>query len=82
MLSAMRTLPAGFQDFLNRSATTLCYCWLITRQDGIRLGFTDHDKLLAFDGQTYSPASGLSRTALNFRLGLRVDNVDVEGRLR
>ncbi len=40
----MRTIPAALQAKLESGATTLCRCWLITRRDGMRQGFTDHDE--------------------------------------
>ena len=49
----MRALSAGLQDHLNSGATTLCWCWRITRNDGTAFGFTDHDRDIAFDGTLF-----------------------------
>lgn len=78
----MRTIPAGLQAHLDTGATTLAWCWRITRRDGSRLGFTDHDVDIVFDGTTFEAASGLDATEVRETVGLNVDNVDVEGALR
>jgi uncharacterized phage protein (TIGR02218 family) len=78
----MRTLPAGLQAHLDSGATTLCWCWRITRADGLRFGFTDHDQDVAFDGTVFEAASGFSATEVEGSVGLNVDNLDVEGALR
>ena len=77
----MKTLPDGMQAHLDSGATTLCWCWKLTRRDGAIYGFTDHDCDLSFDGVTYSADSGFTATELQSSLGLSVDNVDVEGAL-
>ena len=38
----MRTIPSALQAKLDSGVTFLCRCWLITRQDGVTQGFTDH----------------------------------------
>ena len=45
-------------------ATTLCHCWRLSMRDGSRLGFTDHDGDLAFDGTTFLAGSGLDPSAI------------------
>ncbi len=78
----MKTLPAGLQTHLDGGATHLCWCWRLTRADGERLGFTDHDRDLAFDGTAFEAASGFSVTEIKDGVGLSVDNLDVSGALR
>lgn len=34
----MRALPEGLDE------ARLCHAWILTRADGTRLGFTDHDQ--------------------------------------
>lgn len=75
----MRAVPAGLQAHLDSATTTLCTCWRITRRDGVRLGFTDHDRNIVFDGTTYEAASGLSGTETRASVGLSVDNMEVDG---
>ncbi len=82
----MKTLPQGFQAHLDSGATTLCWCWRITRRTGERLsftdlGFTDHDCDLVFDGTTFEAATGFSATEISSSVGLGVDNLEVESAL-
>ena len=78
----MRNLPAGMQSPLDSGATTLCHCWRLTRNDGLVLGFTDHDRDLNFSGTTYIATDGFEKTEMVSGLGLGVDNLDVAGALR
>jgi len=62
-------------------ATTLCFCWRVTKRDGTALGFTDHDRMLVFDGSTFEPQSGFSQSEAQSSLGLAVDTAEIEGAL-
>lgn len=64
---------------LASGATTLSWCWRITRADGEVLGFTDHDRALAFDGITFEPESGLVASEVRSGSDLSVDAQDAEG---
>ena len=77
----MKILPDGLAAHLAGGATTLCHCWKLVRADGAVMGFTDHDRDLAFDGVTYEAAAGLTASAIETRAGLAVDNLDVLGAL-
>ena len=57
----MRTLPPGLAAHLQSGTTTLCWCWRLTRRDGVRQGFTDHDRDLNFDGTTFEAAAGFEQ---------------------
>jgi uncharacterized phage protein (TIGR02218 family) len=61
--------------------TTVARCWLVTRPDGERFGFTDHDRDLSFDGVTFRADTGLSARALSQATGLAVDNTEAMGAL-
>ena len=78
----MKTLPAGLQAHLDTGATTLAWCWRLTRADGPVYGFTDHDHDLNFDGTTFEAASGFTGSDIRSSIGLSVDNLDVAGALR
>lgn len=77
----MRQIPGGLQAHLDSGATTLCWCWRLTRRDGLRQGFTDHDCDLVFDGTTFEAAAGFSGSEMVEQLGLATDNMQVEGAL-
>ena len=78
----MRLLPAALQAHLDSGATTLCTCWRIIRNDGMPLGFTDHDRDLEFDGMTFEAATGFTATEIESTVGLGIDNLDVESVLK
>lgn len=61
--------------------TTVARCWALTRSDGQRYGFTDHDRDLAFDGLIFRAGSGLTALALQQSTGLSVDNSEAMGAL-
>jgi uncharacterized phage protein (TIGR02218 family) len=77
----MKTLPAGMQAHLDSGATTLAWCWRLTRADGVRFGFTDHDRDLAFDGTDFEAGSGFAGSEIKQSLGLSIDNLDASGAL-
>ncbi len=64
---------------LATGATTVARCWALTRGDGFRLGFTDHDRPLAFDGLAFRPDTGLAARAVVQGTGLAVDNTEALG---
>lgn len=74
----MRSFDPAFSAHLASGATTLCWCWRITRADGSRLGFTDHDRQIIFDGTTFEAATGFSSSEITESLGLSVDNLEVQ----
>lgn len=77
----MKTLPSGLQAHLDGGATTLCWCWKLTRRDNVVQGFTDHDRSLSFDGVTYDAVSGFTASQVESSLGLAVDNLTLAGAL-
>ena len=77
----MKTLATGLQAHLDSGATTLCWCWRITRADAQVQGFTDHDVDVNFDGTDFEAASGISASEVQSTLGLAVDNLAVMGAL-
>lgn len=74
----MKILPPGLQAHLDSGVTTLCWCWRLTRRDGLLIGFTDHDRDLSFDGTTFEAAAGFTATEMKHGVGLGVDNLEVE----
>lgn len=77
-MSGAETLKAR----LASGANQLARCWELTRTDGERLGFTDHDCGLTFDGLTFEASAGLTAGALERSTGLSVDNAQAVGALR
>jgi uncharacterized phage protein (TIGR02218 family) len=77
----VKKLSAALQDHLDGEATTMCYCWRVTRTDGIVQGFTEHDEDITFAGTTFLASSGFTATQVQHSLGLAVDNLNVDGAL-
>jgi uncharacterized phage protein (TIGR02218 family) len=77
----MRSIPAALQTKLDAGVTTLARCWLITRNDGITQGFTDHDEDVVVDAVTCSAGSGLTGSEVTQKLGLAVDGSELSGAL-
>lgn len=77
----MKTLSPGLVAHVQTGVTTLCWCWRLTRADGIRLGFTDHDRNLSFDDTLFEAAAGFTASDIKSTVGLNVDNLDVTGAL-
>ena len=75
----MKTLNSGLASHLAGGVTTLARCWTLTRRDSVRLGFTDHDQDIIFDGVVHRARSGLQASDASAELGLAVASVDVAG---
>ncbi|MDV7145085.1 DUF2163 domain-containing protein [Tropicimonas sp. TH_r6] len=66
-------------DHLLTGATTTCRCWMIERKDGWKRGFTDHDRDLVVDRNTYLASTGLTASALETTTGISVNNTETIG---
>jgi uncharacterized phage protein (TIGR02218 family) len=75
----MRTIPAALKAHLDQEATTTCNCWRVTRRDGMVIGFTDHDRDLAFDGTQFFAASGFTASETEQAAGLGAQADEVAG---
>jgi len=73
----VKTLGAPLTAHLLQTVTTLAECWLVTRADGTKLGFTTHDRDLVIGGVTYEAASGHYQSAVASTSGLSTDDVDI-----
>ncbi len=78
----MKVLPPGMQEHLDSGGTTLCWCWRLTRPDGLILGFSDHDRPLSFEGTIFEAFTGFTASEIKDSVGLNVDDLDVAGALR
>ncbi|RUS65103.1 DUF2163 domain-containing protein [Pseudorhodobacter sp. E13] len=75
----MKNLSSKLQAHLDDGTTTLSWCWRISRADGVALGFTDHDRALAFDGTEFEPESGFAASEIRAGSDLAVDAQDATG---
>lgn len=77
----MKKLMPALQAHLDSGATTLAWCWRLMRRDGTRLGFTDHDADISFDGTVFEASAGMTASEIKDSVGLSVDNLSVESAL-
>ena len=75
----MKALSPALRAHLDEGTTTLSWCWRISRTDGVTLGFTDHDRVLTFDGTAFEPESGFAASEVRSGSDLSVDAQDAEG---
>ncbi len=61
--------------------TTRARAWALQRADGTVLGFTDHDRDLAFEGIAFRAGTGMTASAIVQGTGLAVDNTEAAGAL-
>ncbi|GGA93600.1 hypothetical protein GCM10011491_22250 [Brucella endophytica] len=77
----MTPIPQPLESHLRGNATTHCFVWIIRREDGVALGFTDHDRPLEVSGVACEPQTGMSGSEASAGLGLSVDSAEIEGAL-
>lgn len=77
----MRTIPTALQAKLDSGVTTLCRCWIVSRNDGVTLGFTDHDEDVVIGGTACRAGTGPSGSEATAKLGLAVDASEMSGAL-
>lgn len=65
----MREIPEELVARIESGAATLCHVWILTRADGERIGFTDHDRDLMVDGADCRATDGWSAGARDTTVG-------------
>lgn len=75
----MRDIPAELSARIESGAATLCHVWIVERSDGVRLGFTDHDRDLQVDGVACRAATGWSQGAAETSEGLVAGALAISG---
>lgn len=58
---------------------TTAFVWLITRNDGTRVGFTDHDQDITFQSVLCHASTGMTTTRVSKSLFLEAGELEVEG---
>lgn len=77
----MRAVPDEMAARIESGAATLCHVWLLTRADGLVLGFTDHDRDLDVDGVACRAASGWTAGVSEGSVGLSAGSAAAAGGL-
>lgn len=81
----MKNTSAALNTHLQLEVTTLATCWRLTRIDGVKFHFTEHNEDLLFDldgsgtSDTYKASSSYNRSAIKNDDTLAVDNLDLTG---
>src|SRR5690242_16829427 len=76
-----RNLPPGLAAHLQQQTLTLAILTLVTRSDGVKLGFADVDKDLVYDGVTYEAGAAQDASTISSTLSTSGTNLDVLGLL-
>jgi uncharacterized phage protein (TIGR02218 family) len=66
----VKSLDPNFKKALIQPNLTFCWCWLITRTDGLMVGFTSIDLELAIASVVYRPFTGFDPGAAQWSEGL------------
>lgn len=75
----MKAASVALAAHLASVTTTLATCWKVTRVDAQVFGFTNHDADLTIDGVVYEAATGITRSAIDSKAGMQVDNLEAQG---
>ncbi|WP_299194997.1 DUF2163 domain-containing protein [uncultured Erythrobacter sp.] len=67
--------------FFNRELESAATFWRVFRRDGVALGFSSHDRDLAFAGLRHRTAPGMVPAAIRMTSDLSEDSASVEGTL-
>lgn len=77
----MAEISDALQARLSSGVTTLAWVWVLTRRDGGRFGFTDHDQALTIEDVVCEPQSGFEAGDLRVEAGASPAQGVVFGRL-
>ncbi len=64
---------------LTEEVLSLCFCWRLTRRDGLVLGLTSHDQTLNIGGVAYAPGAALETDRFVQGAELQAGTVSVSG---
>lgn len=68
-------------SILDAEVTTLAFCWIIDRRDGVRLAFTSHDRDVEVDGILCRAAPGMLPSAIGLSEGFADGGITIDGAL-
>lgn len=75
----MHVLSAEMSERLQSDSLHFCQCWLIKLRDGTRIGLTDHDCPVQFDGVNFSANAGMTPAALEMSADFARDGSEAMG---
>ncbi len=65
--------------WFSQALETVATFWRVSRTDGVTLGFSTHDRALAFAGVVHRSAPGMTPAAIRKNVGFEPDSAEVEG---
>ncbi|WP_292054006.1 MULTISPECIES: baseplate hub protein [unclassified Brevundimonas] len=77
----MRELEGALAERVESGAARLCHVWLLECRDGSRMGFTDHDRDLVFEGVQCRAGSAWARGTGEAQVGLEAGGWSASGAL-
>jgi len=75
----MRTVPAAITTARQSPSSRLCKIWRIERADGVILRFTEHDRDLTVEGETFLATASFDPSSIKVNADLSVSDMDVQG---
>lgn len=75
----MRTVPAAITAARQSSSSRLCKIWRVERVDGVVLRFTEHDRDLVVEGETFVSTASFDPSSIKVNANLSVSDMDVQG---
>lgn len=75
----MRTVPAAITAARQSASSRLAKIWRIERTDGVILRFTEHDRDLVVDGETFLATASFDPSAIKASADLSVGDLEVFG---
>ena len=75
----MKNLIPALRSHLKSRRTSMAYCWRVTRNDRVVMGFTEHDADLTLDGVTHRANSGFTASSMSRSMGLAADTETLTG---
>jgi uncharacterized phage protein (TIGR02218 family) len=74
-------MPESTRVWFSQQLETVAIWWRLERRDGVTLGFTSHDRDLAFDGLVHRTAPGMVPSAIRRTADFEADSAEVAGAL-
>ena len=78
----MKLITPAMKAHIESDVTTLATCWKITRQDGEKFFYTEHDRNITYGGDVYKSTGGFNKSAISSNATLGVDEMEVSGFLQ
>ena len=75
----MKNVQQNFIDHLSQNVTTTAICIHLTLNDETEYYFTNHDQVIVFGGNAYSPYFGSVPSATKTNVNMAVDNMTITG---